>query len=141
MLQVQYIKLNGLAREPRNAYGNDAGWDLFVMGSTIIEPGSFVDVRSGVAAAIPEGYYGRIIGRSSTIRSRGLIVMEGIIDAGFRGELFAGVYNPGQTRVTVHHGDSLAQIIIQLVPEIQWIQIRELPPSDRGTQGFGSSGS
>lgn len=149
-MDICYTKIDERAIEPRNAYGNDAGWDLFVLDDYTIYAGHGMDMRTGLAVAIPDGYYGRIVARSSTMRKRGLMVMEGIIDAGFRGELFSYVYLPihgygtfePQKSVRVNHGESVAQLIIQPVPSgVQFIELpRGLPISARGQAGFGSSG-
>jgi deoxyuridine 5'-triphosphate nucleotidohydrolase len=149
MIEVMFTKTDERAQIPKNAYGNDAGWDLPVLNDTMIPEGSGVDVRTGIAVAIPDGYYGRIVARSSTMRKRGLMVLEGIIDAGFRGELFSFVYFPvgvniGEQMVDhqmIKAGESVAQLIIQRVEPVYWSERRELPESDRGERGFGSSGN
>jgi dUTP pyrophosphatase len=149
---VQFKRLHDGARLPRNAYGNDAGWDLFVIEHYMVEPGTGVDMRTGIAVALPEGYYGRIVARSSTMRKRGLMVLEGIIDAGFRGELFSYVYHPAGDmrnlgadwsggRIHVSAGESVAQLIVQKVEPVTFQEVDELPESQRGEKGFGSSGN
>lgn len=152
-IEVHFKKLDPQAVEPRNAYGDDAGWDLFALNDTMIPEGGGVDVRTGLAIALPSGYYGRIVARSSTMRRRGLMVLEGIIDAGFRGELFSYVYSPvlleslvesrGQmtTSKVVQAGESVAQLIIQKCEPVFWTERRELEASPRGVKGFGSSGN
>jgi len=125
---------------PLQAYENDAGWDLHVLRETSIMPGRGWDVRTGIAVAIPTGHYGRIIGRSSAFRRRGVLVVEGVIDSGFRGELFSYAYNVSNDKVVLERGDSIAQLIISPVPHVEWVQVEELYGSERGKQGFGSSG-
>lgn len=147
---VQFIKLDKRALPPTNAYAESAGWDLYVLEDTFIPVGSGVDVRSGLAVALPPGCFARIVGRSSTFRKRGLLVVEGIIDEGFRGELFSYVYNPenaiarevpGQYGIELKAGESVAQVIVHEALPVQWHWCpSELPPSRRGDQGFGSSG-
>lgn len=139
-VQLQIKLLDPDARMPFNAYGNDAGWDLHVLRAWCVPAGEGTDVPTGVAVAIPDGWYGRIVGRSSAFRKKGLIVMEGTIDAGFRGELYSYCYNPGPVDVWLEPGDSVAQLIVLPVPTVEWHQVGELPPSSRGTNGFGSSG-
>jgi dUTP pyrophosphatase len=148
-LYVEFAKTDPRAQAPRNAYGNDAGWDLFALEYTPLSPHVPCDVRTGIAVAIPDGYYGRIVGRSSSIRKRRIQVQEGIIDAGFRGELFSCCIYLGDTNslaasfdaTAIAPGESVAQLIIQPVPLIQWAEVETLAPSKRGEQGFGSSGS
>jgi dUTP pyrophosphatase len=147
MLQVSFMKLDERAKEPRNAYGDDAGWDLFCIEDAKIEAGAGRDLRTGLAVAIPNGYFGRIVARSSTMRKRGLMVLEGIIDSGFRGELFSYCYVPapyllvGPREVMIKAGESVAQLIVQPVPGVQFKESKVLPGSARGQSGFGSSGS
>lgn len=145
-MKVHIQKLAPDAITPSMAYPGDAGWDLHVLEHTWIDVNSGVDVRTGVAVAIPPGYFGRIVGRSSALRKKNLLVVEGIIDAGFRGELFSYVFCPAtewtlmRGGVQLEPGDSVAQLIVQPVPEIEWLESDDLPPSKRGTNGFGSSG-
>lgn len=148
-IQVNWRRLDDRAKRPSNAYGDDAGWDLFVLEDTFIREGQGVDVRTGVAVAIPVGFYGRIVGRSSAFRKRGVLVVEGIIDCGFRGELFSYAYAPrgnkirysdGDCGVELEAGTSVAQLIVQPVPEVHWVESHTLPYSVRGERGFGSSG-
>lgn len=137
---IHWKRLDPAAMEPLNAYGDDAGWDLHAIRPVYIEPGTGMDVPTGVAVAIPPGHYGRIVGRSSTLRKRGLMVMEGIIDCGFRGELYAYAFNPGRDTVKVEPGQSIAQLIVSPVPLCSWQEVGDLPVSARGDNGFGSSG-
>lgn len=139
-LEVSIIRLDLDAQIPAKAYSDDAGFDLVCVEDCDVAPREVADIRTGIAIAMPPGWWGRIIGRSSTLRKHGLIVNEGIIDAGFRGELFTGVYNPGLIPKTVHKGDRLAQLLFLPVPTVHWVERTELPPSERGENGFGSSG-
>lgn len=137
---------------PVRMFDHDAGFDLMVSQDTVIPPGQFADVPCGIAVELPPSTWGLIIGRSSTLRKRNLLVTPAVIDGGYRGPLFAGCYNlnparvvdrqlAGQTRIEA--GDRLAQFIpfhnvaATLTPG--WVA--ELTPSDRGERGFGSSGA
>lgn len=126
---------------PTKAYRGDAGWDLTINRDWHLAPGEFRDLSTGVYAELPEGTWGRICGRSSAIRL-GLLVVEGVIDQGYRGELFVGVQNvSGQSR-TILAGTKLAQLIVipQAGERAEQVEQDELSDSDRGTNGFGSSG-
>ena len=144
MTLVQIKKLHPDAILPMNAYGNDAGWDLHIIEDTFINRGLGKDVRTGVAVSIPPGWYGRIIGRSSAFRKKGLMVVEGIIDAGYTGELYSYVYCPVLSTpgigVQLKRGESVAQLIVSPVPTVEWEEVDELPNTERGARGFGSSG-
>jgi dUTP pyrophosphatase len=134
---------DGIYFLPRRIHADDAGLDLYVARTTTVEPGEFVDVPAGVAVELPEWSWGLITGRSSTLRKRRLMVNPGIIDAGYRGPLFAGVFNLAGETVTVEQGERIAQLIIienstrRVRPE--WV--KELSPHARGESGFGSSGA
>ena len=127
---------------PSRGYSDDAGVDLYVSRDFEIGPYDFGDVPCGVKIDIPHGYWGMITGRSSTLRRRGLLVNTGVIDAGWTGELFAGVQNLTGTTARVEAGDRLAQLILLPAPvvgrEPEWGRV---PQKARGTNGFGSTGS
>jgi dUTP pyrophosphatase len=151
MIEVPFIKLDEEAIAPRQAYAGDAGWDLFCLERTEVPVGVPTDIRTGLAVAIPEGYYGRIVHRSSAPRRRGVMVLEGIIDSGFRGELFACAYawlilrpqdEPFRPPpIVIAQGESIAQLIVQPVEPIYFVGQPLLPASERGLKGFGSSGN
>lgn len=146
MTLILIKRLDEDALLPALAYEDDAGHDLLILEDTWILANSGKDVRTGIAVAIPPGYYGRICGRSSALRKRGLLVIEGVIDCQFRGELHSYVYCPTTPEselnggVQLWRGDSVAQLIISPIPKVEWEEVDELPASERGTKGFGSSG-
>lgn len=130
-------------RLPTQSYEGDAGFDLYVSQSTKIQPGEFVDVPCDVRVELPFWAWAMVTGRSSALRKKGLLVHTGIIDQGYRGELFAGAFNLGSEPVWVEKGERVAQLIPinnssrMITP---W-QTEKLNPSARGEQGFGSSGA
>lgn len=147
---IQLKFLNEEAKKfgvPHYRYTGDAGTDLYVVlneedrahGLTV-HPGERVLVPTGVAIALPEGYWGRITHRSSTERRLRLRVVEGTIDQGFRGALFAQIANAESWPIKVEHGDRIAQLIIHRVIQGEFQEVTELPSSDRDTRGFGSTG-
>lgn len=131
------------ARVPTRANRGDAGFDLYVSGRHVIGSGEFLDIPCGIRMALPAGHWGEITGRSSTLRSRGLLVIEGVIDNGYVGPLFTGVFNLSSTPAIVESGERLAQMIMHRIYDVPTIEIDafELPNTDRGTDGFGSSGA
>lgn len=135
-------RLNEHAVLPHRGYHDDAGLDLPVLGGVWVPPGVTADVPCGLAIQLPQGTFGLIVGRSSTRRNRGLLVHPGIIDVGWRGDLFALVENLTDEVVQIGEGERLAQLII--LPNLtsmyapEWVD--ELDPHDRGTNGFGSTG-
>jgi dUTP pyrophosphatase len=130
----------GYGEEPRRAYSGDAGSDLYTASNRLVMPRTVNDVPTGIRARLPEGYYARIVARSSTFRNRGLLVVEGIIDNGYTGELFVCVYNPGQHSVLVEEGERLAQLILCPIVDVQFERVDSLGTTERGNRGFGSSG-
>lgn len=130
----------GEAHEPTKSHTNDAGWDLYVAEHCRIPVGSFRDVDLGIAVEFPPGWWGRIVGRSSTFRKRGLLCLEGIIDEGYRGGLYIGVTNLSDQVVELHPGERVCQLILQPTPHCRTERVAELTPSERGENGFGSTG-
>ena len=132
----------GEAILPTRGYHGDAGFDLYVSEDTVVNEHGFTDVHCGVAVEFPDGVWGLIVGRSSTIRKRELLVTPGIIDQGFRGELYTGVWNLSGQAQMVQKGERLAQIIPMpvvadhLIPEM----VDSLGYHPRGVNGFGSTG-
>lgn len=144
----------------QRAYYGDAGWDLFVQpgkpgdkgweetrgGSLtashwLIEPGRFLDLPLGVRVELPDRHWGMLTGRSSTLRTRGLLIHTAIIDNGYRGPLFAGVWNLTDELVAVPAGAKIAQLIPIPIWDGAAVLVDELTDSHRGSAGFGSSGT
>ena len=127
---------------PTRAHDDDAGLDLYVAESMTIESGAFADVPCGTSVELPYWSWAMLTGRSSTLRTKGLMVHPGIIDAGYRGPLFAGVFNLSDQPVTVEKGERLAQLIVitNMTRHMRPAVVQALSPSERGTKGFGSSG-
>jgi dUTP pyrophosphatase len=127
---------------PSRGYEGDAGLDLYVSADTEILPYQFADVPCGVRVDIPAGMWGLITGRSSTLRRRGLLVSNGVIDCGWTGPLFAGVQNlRGETEV-IDAGDRIAQLILLPAPAAGLVPVwGKVPAKTRGESGFGSTGA
>lgn len=127
---------------PTRTYADDAGLDLIVSEDLQIPLGQFRDVPCGVSVELPSRTWGLVTGRSSAFRKRGLLVLPGIIDPGYRGPLFAGCF--AQTdAVVLKKGERIAQLIIMsnqtryMTP----IEVQGLTQSERGGNGFGSTGA
>lgn len=135
-------------RLPARTNAGDAGFDLYVSETTVVPPGEFVDVPCDLRVALPFSVYGRITGRSSTLRKRHLLVAEGIIDTGYRGQLYSGVFNLGQSEHTIQRGERIAQLILHenIAGRYQPVSIdhgyfARIPGDSRGEAGFGSTGA
>lgn len=138
----EYLEGLGVARMPIRAHSDDAGFDIFISVETTVPPHSFRDVPSGVHVELPNGYWGFLVGRSSTIRKRGLMVIPGVIDTGYRGELFSAVWNLTDEPVHLEQGDRIAQLIIlpNSTANSVLARVDQLAGSERGFGGFGSTG-
>lgn len=136
--------LSPAGKLPTKTHPDDTGYDLYVSERVTIPAGQFRDVPCGIAIQLPDTNWGMIVGRSSTLRKRGLLVQPGVIDTGWRGELFAAVQHLGGGPPTViEAGDRIAQLLIfdntsmRLGPPRE---VNQLETHTRGTSGFGSSG-
>lgn len=128
------------AQVPSKAHPGDAGFDLYAVRDTILEPKSTTEVDFGIAVEIPYNYVGKLCGRSSYNR-KGLIVRLGIIDAGYRGTLSAVVYNTTNYTEKITKGSKCAQLLLVPIADIHEVEVVEtLSESSRGTGGFGSTG-
>jgi dUTP pyrophosphatase len=127
---------------PERRYSGDAGFDLYVTQEVEIPIGKFADIPCGINVELPEDTWGMIFGRSSTLRTHNLLVMPGVIDQGYRGPLYAGVYNMNGTQFSARIGMRLAQLIPFPLTARDLIAhwVPSLADSDRGTRGFGSTG-
>jgi dUTP pyrophosphatase len=128
--------------QPTRAYSDDAGFDLYVKGDWVIHPQEFQDVDVNCAVKTPSCTWALLISRSSTLRNRGLLVATGVIDPGYTGPLFAGVFNLTNKPVHIAHGERLAQLILfdNVSARYEARAVDALPITDRGSNGFGSSG-
>lgn len=133
-------KLHPDATIPRYAHHNDAGMDLFSVSEITIQPQERVSVPTGIAMQIPDGYVGLIWDKSGISQKFGLKTLGGVVDAGYRGEIFVGLYNTGDISHTFEAGQKLAQIIIQKIEQPEVIEVLELDDSIRGIGAFGSTG-
>ena len=145
MTNMRYIEFklgSAKAKPPYKKYDGDAGWDLFVSQGCVIAPGETVDVHTDLFVTIPPFVFGRMTGRSSTLKIHGLFVNEGIIDSGYCGELFMSVHNLNDTPFVVEEGMRLCQVIFQKLEDVRWAEVDELTPKPgtRGANGYGSTG-
>ena len=137
------IRLWQDAKLPTKNHYNDAGLDLYSHENTIILNGSVALVSTGIAMAIPDGYCGVIKDRSGIAVKRGLEVVAGIIDSQYRGEIkIAFVNNTSDLDGSViSKGERVAQMLILPVPKVDLVEVSNLDETERGKDGFGSSGT
>jgi dUTP pyrophosphatase len=142
MIELPITRLRGDAVVPERAYAGDAGLDLVACEHAILGPGERATVGTGLAVAIPEGHAGFVQPRSGLAARHGISVVNspGLIDSGYRGELRVVLLNTDRTEpFTVEPGMRIAQLVVLRLPELELVEVDELPPSERGARGFGSS--
>ena len=144
MLEIPLRQLDGDLAMPTYATAGDAGADLVsAVDLELPAAGGRALVPTGAALAIPEGYAGFVQPRSGLALKHGVTVLNspGLIDSGYRGELKVLLINTDPaTPFVIQRGDRIAQLVIQKVEHVQFKLVEELPDSDRGEGGFGSSG-
>ena len=138
-MQLKIKKIKSEAVLPTRAHHDDAGIDMYACGEYVVEPGVSVKIGTGVALHIEEGNVGLIWDKSG-VSSKGIKTLGGVIDAGYRGEVFVTVHNLGNTSYLFEHGQKVAQLLIQKVEFPELIEVEELEGSVRGERGFGSTG-
>jgi dUTP pyrophosphatase len=127
---------------PTRAYAGDAGLDLAACERVELGPGERALVPTGLAVAIPEGHAGYVQPRSGLAARHGISIVNtpGLVDSGSRGELKINLINTDREHAfVVEAGMRIAQLVVLRVPEIELVEVDELPGSERGVRGFGSS--
>ena len=143
-MRLQFQRLDPEAKLPLPAHPGDAGLDLASTIDVEVLAGERAMVPTGVAVAIPEGHAGLVLPRSGLASRHGLTLANapGLIDAGYRGEITCAVVNLNRSvPVRIVRGDRIAQLVIVAVPAVEPEWSDELPGSERGEGGFGSSGA
>jgi dUTP pyrophosphatase len=142
VIELPIQRLRDDAVVPTRAYAGDAGLDLASCERVELGPGERATVATGLAVAIPDGYAGFVQPRSGLASRHGITIVNtpGLVDSGYRGELKVILLNTDATEVfVVEPGMRIAQLVVMQVPEIDPIEVDELPESERGGRGFGSS--
>lgn len=136
-----YYQLDDGAAQPRQAYKDDAGIDLALKHDLTVPVGAHRVGDTGVHVAVPRGHVGMVFVRSSTGIKNHLVLSNGtgIIDSGYRGPVKLSLHNTGDTTQHVEAGDYIAQLVTIPIAANTIAEVRELPDSERGTNGIGSS--
>ena len=116
--------------------------DLHAVERVAINPGEWASVRTGLTIELPAGFNGQVRPRSGLAARHGLTLLNspGTIDPGYRGEMRVLLINHGRDTYTVEPGDRIAQLVIGAYAEVEWDTAENLAGSDRGGDGFGSTG-
>jgi dUTP pyrophosphatase len=142
VIELPIRRLHADATLPARAYAGDAGLDLAACERVELGPGERAAVPTGLAVAIPEGYAGFVQPRSGLAARNGLTIVNtpGLVDSGYRGELVVILLNTDrEVPFVVEPGMRIAQLVVVPVPEVELVEVEELPASERGVRGFGSS--
>jgi dUTP pyrophosphatase len=142
MIELPIRRLRPDAVVPARAYSGDAGLDLSSCERLELAPGERALVPTGLAVAIPEGYAGFVQPRSGLATKHGISIVNtpGLVDSGYRGELLVNLVNTDKHEAfVVEPGMRIAQLVILPIPELELVEVDELPESERGVRGFGSS--
>jgi dUTP pyrophosphatase len=127
---------------PQRAYSGDAGLDLAACERVELAPGERALVATGLAVAIPDGHAGFVQPRSGLATKHGISIVNtpGLVDPGYRGELLVNLINTDSREAfVVEPGMRIAQLVVVPIPDIELVEVDELPESERGVRGFGSS--
>ena len=159
-MDIKIKKLSKSAIIPSRANDSDAGYDLYATHDMVIGPMEKLVVPTGISVEIPNGYYGRVAPRSGLAVKSSIDVLAGVVDSGYRGEIGVVLINlnlpevlfnsnkkstayesafGSRNKFSISKGDRIAQLIIEKCHEIRWIE-SELSDSERGQDGYGSSG-
>lgn len=137
---LRFKQLDPLSVLPKRGSARAAGLDLCCIDDVKIPPKQRVTARTGLAVAIPPGFYGRVAPRSGLAAKNGLDVLAGVIDSDYRGEICCVLYNTGDEPINLPAGSKICQLIIEqiITPEAAWAT--DLDDTARGAGGFGSTG-
>jgi dUTP pyrophosphatase len=142
VIELPIRRLRPDAQIPERAYDGDAGIDLAACERVELGPGERALVPTGLAVAIPAGYAGYVQPRSGLATKHGISIVNtpGLVDSGYRGELLVNLLNTdSHERFVVEPGMRIAQLVVLEVPAVTPVEVDELPESERGSRGFGSS--
>jgi dUTP diphosphatase len=143
VIELPVRRLRPEAVVPERAYDGDAGLDLAACEQVVLEPGERAVVPTGLAVAIPPGYAGFVQPRSGLAARYGLTIVNtpGLVDSGYRGEVLVVLLNTDREQAfTVEPGMRIAQLVVMSVPALEPVEVDELPETERGARGYGSSG-
>ena len=144
MLEIPVVRLDPDLPLPSYARLGDAGADLVAREGVVLAPsGGRALVPTGISLAIPEGHAGFVLPRSGLAMKHGITCLNtpGLVDAGYRGELRVLLVNTDPSDAyEVTRGDRIAQLVIQRIESYAFVVVPELPASERGAGGFGSTG-
>lgn len=145
-IKVKFVKVREGAKVPERGSKFAAGYDLSAcipdMERVIIRPGDTVKIPSGLAIKIPDGYFGGVFARSGLSTKQGLrpATAVSVIDSDYVGEIFIPIHNDSNEIRVVEHGQRICQLVILPYLNADFEEVDRLEETERGDNGFGSSG-
>lgn len=136
---IRILRVSAEATLPTRAHPDDAGLDLYNLEDVLLEGGQGKMIKTGIALAIPQGHVGMVADRSS-LAKKGIKSAGGIIDAGYRGEVHIVLWNLTKEAVQLKRGERIAQLLILPIATPAVLEVQELDDTQRGANGFGSTG-
>lgn len=147
-VSINVKKLDNRAVIPTHGSEEAAGWDLYAdlpegQNEIVINPHETCKISTGIAMAIPTGYWGGIYARSGMATKNDLAPANktGVIDSDYRGPVIVALHNHGEKARVVEHGERIAQLVLHEVIPVTLNEVTELDETERGTGGFGSTGT
>jgi dUTP diphosphatase len=140
--QLPVRKVRPDAVLPSRAYDGDAGLDLAAAEGVVLAPGARAVVGTGLAVAVPEGHAGFVQPRSGLAARHGITIVNapGLVDSGYRGEVKVVLLNTGDEPFAVEPGMRIAQFVVLPIAAVELVEVADLPETERGERGYGSSG-
>ena len=144
-MKIQITKLKNGAKLPTRGSEQAAGYDLYACldcDSVEIAPHSTVKIGTGLAIAVPDGYFGAVFARSGLAAKEGLRPANcvGVCDSDYRGEYIVALHNDSDTTRIVANGDRIAQLVVMPYLAVEFQEVESLDETERGAGGFGSTG-
>ena len=144
---IEVKRLSNTSQAPTSSHSGDAGLDLYANEDVFIKTGETATIRTGISLGIPKGFYGKIEDRSS-LASTGIRTGAGVVDSGYNGEIKIVLHNLNNKNDSGHlghgyqirKGQRIAQLIVQSVIPVRLVEVEALETSERGANGFGSTG-
>lgn len=144
-MEIQFKKLNSLAKEPTRGSEEAAGYDLYAATDydIIIEPHATVKIGTGLSFALPKNTFGAIFARSGIATKQGLVPANcvGVCDSDYRGEYVVALHNESKIAQLVPAGSRIAQLILLPYIPMEFTEVEDLDETSRGENGFGSTGN
>ena len=137
---IKFKLLTPEASKPKKAHPDDAAFDVFVAQAGTVPPKGWLDFKTGVSMQMPIGFYGKFASRSGLAFKHDVHCFHGTVDNGYRGEMVIRLFNYGEKPFRVNVGDRVAQLVILPYGAFDGEVVDELDSSERGVNGFGSTG-